>query len=119
MPSHGYRDLVVWQKSIQFVTSIYRSSEQFPKSEIFALSNQIRRAVVSVPSNIAEGQGRNSDKEFVHHLSVAYGSLMETETQLLIACNLGYIEEAEMERLLADAAEIGRMLNGLSRSLRR
>jgi four helix bundle protein len=80
MPSHGYRDLVVWQKAMQFVTSVYRSTEQFPKSEKFALLNQVRRAVVSVPSNIAEGQGRNSDKEFVHHLSIAYGSLTETET---------------------------------------
>lgn len=118
MPSHGYRDLVVWQKAMQFVTTIYRSTEQFPKTEIFALTNQIRRAVVSVPSNIAEGQGRNSDKEFLYHLSIAYGSLMETETQLQIASNLGYIEQAEVERLLANAAEIGRMLNGLSRSLR-
>ena len=104
---------------MQFVSSVYRSTEQFPKSEIFALSNQVRRAVVSVPSNIAEGQGRTSDKEFVHHLSIAYGSLMEAETQLQIARNLGYIEEAEVERHLADAAEIGRMLNGLSRSIRR
>ena len=103
---------------MQYVTTIYRSTEQFPKTEIFALTNQIRRAVVSVPSNIAEGQGRNSDKEFLYHLSIAYGSLMETETQLQIASNLGYIEQAEVERLLANAAEIGRMLNGRSRSLR-
>ena len=117
MPSHGYQDLVVWQRAMVFVTSIYRSTECFPKTEIFALTNQIRRAVVSVPSNIAEGRGRNSDKEFVRYISIAYGSLMETETQLQIACNLGYIEQAEVERLLADSAEIGRMLNGLSRSL--
>lgn len=119
MPSHGYRDLVVWQKAMDFVTNIYRSTEQFPKSELFALSNQLRRAVVSVPSNIAEGQGRASDKEFGHHLSIAYGSLMEAETQLQIASNLGYIDEAEVEQLLAGAAEIGRMINGLSKSIRR
>ena len=119
MPSHGYRDLVVWQRAMDFVTMIYRSTEAFPKTEIFALTNQIRRAVVSVPSNIAEGRGRNSDKEFVHYISIAYGSLMETETQLQIARNLGYIEQAEVERLLAEAAEIARMLNGLSRTLRR
>ena len=118
MPSHGYRDLVVWQRAMEFVTTIYRSTEHFPKTEIFALTNQIRRAVVSVPSNIAEGRGRNSDKEFVRYISIAYGSLMETETQLQIACNLGYIDQAEVGRLLADAAEIGRMLNGLSRSLK-
>ena len=115
MPSHGYRDLVVWQKAMQFVTTIYRSTEQFPKSEVFALSNQLRRAAVSVPSNIAEGRGRNSDRELQRYLSIAYGSLMEAETQLQIACNLGYIEQAEVERLLADASEIGRMINGLSR----
>ena len=117
MPSHGYRDLVVWQRAMEFVTTIYRSTEHFPKTEIFALTNQIRRAVVSVPSNIAEERGRSSDKEFVRYISIACGSLMETETQLQIACNLGYIEQAVVERLLADAAEIGRMLNGLSRSL--
>jgi four helix bundle protein len=101
-----------------FVTEIYRSTERFPKSETFGLCSQIRRAVVSIPSNIAEGQGRDSAKEFVHHLSFAYGSLMETETQLQIAANLGYIEQTEVDRLLGDAAEIGRMLNGLSRSIR-
>src|SRR5688500_5727638 len=79
MASHGYRDLVVWQKSMRFVTQVYRSTECFPKSEVFGLCSQVRRAVVSIPSNIAEGQGRDSAKEFVHHLSFAYGSLMETE----------------------------------------
>ena len=119
MPSHGYRELVVWQKSMRFVTEVYRSTEGLPRSEVFGLCSQIRRAVVSVPSNIAEGQGRDSAKEFVHHLSFAYGSLMEAETQLQIAANLGYIERMEVDRLLNDAAEIGRMLNGLSRSIRR
>ncbi|HEV8590943.1 MAG TPA: four helix bundle protein [Pyrinomonadaceae bacterium] len=118
MPGQNYRDLLVWQKSMQLVTKIYRSTECFPKSEIFGLCSQIRRAVVSIPSNIAEGQGRDSAKEFVHHLSFAYGSLMEAETQLQIAANLGYIEKKEVDRLLDDAAEIGRMLNGLSRSIR-
>ena len=118
MASHGYRDLIVWQKSIQFVTEVYRSTESFPKAELFALTNQLRRAVVSVPSNISEGQGRNSPKEFAHHLSFAYGSLMEAETQLQIAANLGYIGQTEVDRLLDDAAEIGRMINGLSRSVR-
>ncbi len=103
---------------MHFVTKIYRSTECFPKSEIFALCNQMRRAVVSVPSNIAEGQGRDSSKEFVRHLSFAYGSLMEIETQLQIAANLGYIGQTEVDQLLEDASEIGRMLNGLSRSIR-
>ena len=113
-----YRELMVWQKSMQLVTNIYESTECFPKSELFGLSSQLRRAVVSVPSNIAEGQGRDSTKEFVHHLSFAYGSLMETETQVQIAYNLGYLRQIELDRLLLQTAEVGRMLNGLSRSLR-
>ena len=118
MPSHGYRELVVWQKSMRLVAEVNRSTERFSKSELFGLTSQLRRAVVSVPSNIAEGQGRDSAKEFVRHISFAYGSLMEAETQLQIAANLGYIEQVEVERLLQSAAEISRMLNGLSRSIR-
>ncbi len=103
---------------MQFVTEIYSSTECFPKSETYGLCSQVRRAAVSVPSNIAEGQGRDSSKEFAHHLSFACGSLMETETQLQIAANLGYIDSAEVGRLLDNAAEIGRMLNGLLRKIR-
>ncbi|HEY2866379.1 MAG TPA: four helix bundle protein [Pyrinomonadaceae bacterium] len=102
---------------MQLVTSIYRSTECFPGSEQFGLCSQIRRAVVSIPSNIAEGQGRNSKKEFIYHLSVAYGSLMEAETQIQIAVNLSYVSQAEADKLITQAAEIGRMLNGLSKSL--
>jgi four helix bundle protein len=93
-------------------------TEAFPKTEMFGLSSQIRRAVISVPLNIAEGQGRDSNKEFLHHLSFAYGSLMETETQLQIAANLGYLRQTEVQSLLENTAEIGRMLNGLSRSIK-
>ena len=80
MAGQSYKDLLVWQKSMQLVTDVYRSTDSFPKSEQFGLCSQLRRAAVSIPSNIAEGQGRNSSKEFVYHLSVAYGSLMEAET---------------------------------------
>ncbi|MGQ0541361.1 MAG: four helix bundle protein [Blastocatellia bacterium] len=122
MAGQSYRDLQVWQQSMQFVNRIYRSTECFPKYEMFGLCSQLRRAVVSIPSNIAaniaEGQGRDSSKEFSHHLSFAYGCLMETETQLQIADNPGYIDQIEADQLLKDAAEIGRMLNGLSRSIR-
>lgn len=118
MAGQSYRDMLVWQKSMQFVTRNYRSTEFFPKSEMFGLCSQLRGAVVSIPSNIAEGQGRDSSKDFRHHLSFAYGSLMETETQLQIAVNLGYIDQIEVDQLFKDAAEIGRMLNGLSRSIR-
>jgi len=102
---------------MQLVTDIYRSTECFPRSEQFGLCAQLRRAVVSIPSNIAEGQGRNSPKEFIYHLSIAYGSLMEAETQVQIAANLSYVTQTEADKLIAQAAEVGRMLNGLSRSL--
>ena len=108
---------MVWQKSMQLVTDTYRLTETFPKTEMFGLASQLKRAVVSVPSNIAEGQGRNSVKEFIYHLSVAYGSIMETETQIQIAANLAYVEQATADELFGRSAEIGRMLNGLSRSL--
>jgi four helix bundle protein len=117
MAGQSYRDLLVWQKSMQLVTEIYRLTDGFPKVEQFGLCAQLRRAVVSIPSNIAEGQGRNSPKEFVYHLSVAYGSLMEAETQIQIAANLSYVSQVEADKLIAQAAEVGRMLNGLSRSL--
>jgi four helix bundle protein len=117
MAGQSYKDLLVWQRSMQLVTTIYRSTECFPKSEQFGLCSQLRRAVVSIPSNIAEGQGRNSPKEFVYHLSVAYGSLMEAETQIQIAANLSYVSQAEADTLISQTAEVGRMLNGLSRSL--
>jgi four helix bundle protein len=117
MAGKGYRDLLVWQKSMQLVTDTYKITEVFPKSEMFGLTSQLRRAIVSVPSNIAEGQGRNSTKEFIYHLSVAYGSLMEAETQIQIATNLAYLEQATADKLFNQSAEVGRMLNGLSKSL--
>ena len=118
MAGKSYQELTVWQKSMNLVTDIYRATEKFPKTEMFGLCSQMRRAVVSVPSNIAEGQGRDSTKEFLHHLSFAYGSLMETETQLQIAANLGFLENSELIRLMEQTAEVVRLINGLSRSLR-
>ncbi len=116
---HSYRDLVAWQKAIIFVTRIYKISEIFPKHELYGLTSQVRRAAVSIPSNIAEGQGRAFDKEFSKFLSNAQGSLMEVETQLQIAANLGYVPQNEVDELLRDAAEIGRIINGLMASIRR
>ena len=109
----GHRDLLVWQKAMQFVTDIYHDTESFPKSEIYGLTNQLRRAAVSVPSNIAEGHGRRSKKEFHHFVSQARGSLLEVETQLEIARNLGYLSVERSGQLLEKASEIARMLNGL------
>ncbi len=104
---------------MQLVTDVYKVTENFPKTETFGLRIQVRRAIVSVPSNIVEGQGRDSQKEFVHHLSIAYGSLVEAETQIQIASNLAYIENSESARLLTQCDEVGRLLNGLLRSLRK
>ncbi len=117
MAGRSYRDLLVWQKSMRLVTDTYKITQSFPKNELFGLTSQLKRAIVSVPSNIAEGQGRNSVKEFIYHLSVAYGSLMEAETQIQIAANLAFVEQAVADKLIEQAAEIGKMLNGLSKSL--
>lgn len=119
MAGQSYRDLVVWQKAIQLVTDTYLTAETFPKAEMFGLSSQLKRAVISVPSNIAEGQGRDSTKEFLHHLSIAYGSLMEVETQIQIAANLSYIPQGQADILIDKCGEVGRLLNGLLRSLKR
>jgi len=109
----GHRDLLVWQKAMRLVTDVYRDTAAFPKEEIYGLTSQLRRAAVSVPSNIAEGHGRKSKKEFHHFVSQARGSLLEVETQLEIACNLGYLPSKKSADLLAKASEIAKMLNGL------
>ena len=114
----SYRDLVAWQKAMKFVTAIYEVTQRFPSEERYGLTNQLRRASVSVPSNIAEGQARFSQKEFHHLLSMARGSLVEIETQLLIARNLKYVQPAKAEDLLATADELGRILNGLISSIK-
>jgi four helix bundle protein len=113
----SYKDLVAWQKAMELVTATYRSTAGFPKEEQFGLTSQLRRAAVSIPSNIAEGQGRLSEKEFRYFLGQARGSLMEVETQLQIAQNLGYIEAAKTLELLKMCAEVGRILNGLLASI--
>jgi four helix bundle protein len=101
-----------------FVLDIYRCTQVFPKIEIYGLTSQLRRAAVSVPSNIAEGQARLSTGEFKHFLGNARGSLVEVETQIQIARDLGYLEPQASEIILASAAEIGRILNGLLASLK-
>ncbi len=118
MAVQSYRQLIAWQKAMELVKQIYELTKEFPKEEIYGLTSQIRRAAVSVPSNIAEGQGRDSTKEFLHHLSIAYGLLMETETQILIAESLNYLRAKESNIILEKTAEAGRLINGLSRSLK-
>ena len=113
----SYRDLIVWQKSMDFVVAIYRETDAWPQQEKFGLVHQLRRCVVSVPSNIAERQGRRSDREFVRFLRIAHGSLREAETQVTIGQRLGYCSIANEERLLDRTGEIGRLLQGLIRSI--
>ena len=114
----SYRDLFAWQKAMDLVEAVCRATDGWPKKELYGLTSQVCRAAVSVPSNIAEGQGRHSTKEFLHHLPIANGSLHEVETQLLIAQRLGYLKEPTCESLLSQAAEVGRLLHGLVRSPR-
>ena len=97
MSIHSYKELIVWQKSLQFVKLIYKITKVFPKDEQFGLTSQIRRAAVSIPSNIAEGYGRRSHKEYKQFYSIAYGSALEVDTQLVIANEIGYISETEFE----------------------
>ncbi len=115
--AHSYKDLIAWRKAIAFVTEIYSLTAKFPSHEIYGLTSQLRRAAVSVPSNIAEGQGRNTKGEFRQFVGQARGSLLEVETQLLIASKLGYLNEAESNKLLAGCGEVFRIVNGLLQSL--
>jgi four helix bundle protein len=114
----SYRDLIAWQKAMMLVIEIYRATKVFPIEERYGLSSQLRRAAVSVPSNIAEGQARFSGKEFYRFLSMARGSLVEIETQLEIAKNLEYLSRAQSAALLKSTAELGRILNGLIASVK-
>ena len=115
----SYRDLVAWQKGMELVGEIYRISREFPKDEIFGLVSQIRRAAVSIPSNIAEGHQKLSRKEYLYFLGNARASLAEIETQILIAKDLDYLGEIEMNQILNLSAELGRVLNGLINSIRK
>jgi len=114
----SYRDLIAWQKAIERVTEIYRATQSFPDSERFGLTSQLRRAAVSVPSNIAEGHVRQSPGEFKQFLGHARGSLLEVETQIFIARNLGYFSQERSTNLIKRTEEAGRVLNGLIGSLK-
>jgi len=114
-----YQQLIAWQKAIALVTEIYSATKSFPRDEIYGLTSQLRRAAVSVPSNIAEGQGRATRGEFVQFLCHARGSLFEVETQIIIASNLHYIALEARDVLLDRITELGRILNGLVASLQR
>jgi four helix bundle protein len=112
-----HKNLIVWQKSISFVTSVYERTKYFPKKEWYCIVSQIRRAAISIPSNIAEGCARKNTKEYIQFLYVSLGSAAELETQLIISSNLGFIDKKETENLQKHLEEIIRMPTGLIKSL--
>jgi len=119
MPVQSYRELIAWQKAMDFAAEVYRITRGFPKDESYGVTSQLRRAAVSIPSNIAEGQGRQTTGEFRQFLGHARGSLLETETQILLSERLKYLDQKTTEALLEQSAELGRILNGLIGSLER
>ena len=118
MTKSTYRDLRVWQEAVKFASLIYRETTGFPRHEIYGLSQQMRRAAVSVPSNIAEGKGRRSSREFSHFLHNARGSLLELPTQILIAKDLQYLAGSKVEEMTSISDSIARSLNALINAVR-
>ena len=117
MKKYNYKDLDLYKASKDLVLSVYALLRKFPKEEQYALCDQLRRAAISIPSNIAEGSGRTSAKDQAHFFEIAFGSLMEIECQLDIACDLGYISNEELESLNAQIARVAAMLSGMRRKL--
>ncbi|WP_217903397.1 four helix bundle protein [Flectobacillus sp. BAB-3569] len=109
----SFRDLLVWQKSMNLVTDIYQLTRNFPQAEMFGLTSQLRRASISIPSNIAEGYGRNTSKGYLRYLQIALGSLYEIQTQLEIASNLHFLEIFDFNKMISLCLEIERMLTSL------
>ncbi|MBR4151834.1 MAG: four helix bundle protein [Selenomonadaceae bacterium] len=117
MFAKDHKDLIVWQKSMDLLVEVYHLVKKLPKEETYALSDQMRRAVVSIPSNIAEGRGRSSEKDFLRFLFIARGSRAEIETQLLVCLRLNYLSESELETALNLSSEISSMLNSMINKL--
>jgi len=116
---NSYKDLLIWKKSIVIVVKVYQLTKAFPSEELYALTSQIKRASVSIPSNIAEGYGRNTDKSFSHFIDISRGSLCELETQLIIAKELGFIVNYELyNEILELIIEESKMINAFSKSLK-
>ena len=113
----NYRDLKVWQIAVDVVEAVYRLTLEFPKHEAYGITQQLQRAAVSVPSNIAEGHARASSKEFLHYISIALGSLAELETQVIVASRLQYLKTQELDSILQKTDETGKMLRGLQKTL--
>lgn len=119
MTFKSYQDLEVWQKAMDLVVLCYEITKNFHKNEAYGLSSQLQRAAVSIPSNIAEGRHRSHGREFLQFLAFAYGSLAELETHILIAERLGYINGINKQSLLKMTSEVGKMINGLKKSLKK
>ncbi len=116
---NSYQDLEVWKKAMELVTDIYKVSQTFPKEELYGLTNQLRKASVSVPANIAEGWGRGTTKGYIQFLRIARGSLLEVETLMTISHNLGYVNAQDLqEQILQKIIEISKMMNALINSLK-
>lgn len=118
MAVKSYHDLLVWQKAMDLSEEVYMQIKKLPKDELFEIVSQMRRAVVSVPSNIAEGQARGTAKEFINFLNIARGSNAEIQTQLLLCCRFGYLSEEEIRKSIALSNDVGKLLNLLIVSLR-
>jgi four helix bundle protein len=114
----SHRDLIVWQKAMDLVTTVYRLTEDFPKSELYGLTSQIRRSAASIPANIAEGQGRRLAGEFMQFLANARGSLLELDTHLEIAVRLGMLSTESHSTFMEQLIEVRKLLNGLMRSIK-
>jgi four helix bundle protein len=117
MSGKNYQDLIAWNRAMDLVETVYRESAAIPGEERYGLTAQMRRAAVSVPANIAEGQGRRTDGEFLNHLSVAHGSVRELETHAMIAARLEYLEPSAVSTILASAAEVGRLVAALGNAV--
>ena len=113
----NYRDLVVWQKAMDLTTMLYQIVRKLPKEETYALSDQMRRAAISIPSNIAEGFGRNSTKEYIHFLYITKGSVCELETQLMLCVRIEYLTEIEIQPIMILLEEIGKMITTITKNL--
>jgi four helix bundle protein len=117
--NRNYADLIAWQKAMNLAESVYRVTKTLPRHETYGLTSQMRRAAVSIPSNIAEGEGRRTPGQFLHMLAVSYGSLRELETQVILAGRLQLVSDEDRRHVIEECAEVGRLLNGLMKSIRR
>lgn len=118
MKMHNFRNLKVWECAFSLVKEVYIETKSFPKEEVFSLTTQIRRCAVSIPSNIAEGCGRGTDKQLSHFLDISQGSACELETQLLLAASLNYLSESKCKTLIDKVHEVQRMIRGFKKTLR-